>query len=1196
MSDAKQIAHNLPPELQPNAPQLATALEQLSSVTLTPETIRTYLDDETIVRLLRALAGQTLKVGDDSITIGTIQDSKAVAVGTGSVAIADIIININQEAPPRTEAPFLAPSLPDGFVERPVEFSLIVNHLVHIGNTVVALSTALRGAGGFGKTTLAIAICHNDEVRAHFYDGILWVTLGEQPSLADLVGKIEDLVVILTGKPRAGFTTIEAAAAQLAEALTTRRILLVIDDVWNRTHLDPFLRGGPNCVRLMTTRNRNTLPPDTVQVDIDAMRQNEALQLLKAGLGEMTEYTLPLTQLTKRLGEWPLLLTLVNGVLREQIADGAMLADAIAFANQGLDEEGLTVFDMSSETGRQRAVSRTLNVSLTLLNDEERARFAELAIFPEDVDIPLTILQHYWGVNGAYSAFKVKQLCGHLSSHSLLLRYDVRAQTIRLHDVVRGYLIREHASHLPPLHTRLLDACRPGSGRWADMENIEPYLWDHLATHLVASGQSDELVTTMLDLHYLARKILRFHDTLRTEADLTVALSTHPDNTTLAQLKHIIANTPHLIRVCANEADLIATVAARLIDSEGICTIAYAALPLPYLAPLRLLPDLPEPALLRTLEGHSNRVTSCTWSPDGTTLASASEDCTLRLWDTQTGQLLHTLEGHSYQVNSCAWSPDGSTLASTSLDGTLRLWDTQTGQLLRTLKSNVNECCTWSPDGSTLALGSFNHTLQLWNAHNGQLLRTWSPNDTTIGNEFSQTTSCAWSPDGSTLASASHTLRLWDTQTGQLLRTLEGHTHWITSCAWSPNGSTLASGSYDGTLRLWDTQTGQLLHTRHTSKVTSCTWSPDGSTLASGSLDGTLRLWDTQTGQPLRTLEGHSNQVTSCAWSPDGSTLASASEDRTLRLWDTQTGQPLHTRHTSKVTSCTWSPDGSTLASVSEDRTLRLWDTQTGQALRTLEGHSHGVTSCAWSPDGSTLASGSYDGILWLWDTQTGQLLHTWNPNSTTLEDYIGLVARRPASCAWSPNGSTLASVSQYNVLRLWDTQTGQLLHTLESHTSWITSCAWSPDGSTLALGSFNHTLQLWNAQTGQLLHTWSPNSTTLDDNSNWGTSCAWSPDGSTFASASRTLRLWDVHNGQLLHTLEGHIDEVTSCAWSPDGSTLASASQDGTLRLWDIHSRTSLALLALDDELTTCTFHPNGNWLIAGGHKGIYWLQVVWE
>jgi hypothetical protein len=211
----------------------------------------------------------------------------------------------------------MAEDLPADFVERPLEFDALVSKLLaESREEPIAITTALRGAGGYGKTTIAKAICHDERIQEAFDDGILWVTLGEHPD--DLVGKVEDLIYILS-RERFDFSGLEAATTRLVEPLTDRDILLVIDDVWNAAHLKPFLQGGKRCARLITTRDEGLLPRTAQLIQVDAMQQDQAVRLLSAGLDAILpigDETPALLRFAARLGEWPLLLTLVNGALR----------------------------------------------------------------------------------------------------------------------------------------------------------------------------------------------------------------------------------------------------------------------------------------------------------------------------------------------------------------------------------------------------------------------------------------------------------------------------------------------------------------------------------------------------------------------------------------------------------------------------------------------------------------------------------------------------------------------------------------------------------------------------------------------------------------------------------------------------------------------------------------------------------------
>src|SRR6266566_2603617 len=424
--------------------------------------------------------------------------------------------------------PFMVEDLPVDYVPRPQEFGALIEQLLdQKREEPVAITAALRGAGGYGKTTMAKAICHDERIQQAFDDGILWVTLGENPG--NMVEKVVDLIETLSNE-RPGFTGIDAAGARLAELLADRDMLLVVDDVWDPTHLKPFLRGGTRCARLITTRNEDVLPANAQSLVVDAMQPGEAVQLLSSSLQTealTTTEQQALRALVTRLGEWALLLKLANGVLRDRVNRGEALANALAYLNKALDRRGLTAFDASNTQARDAAVGATLRVSFDLLHEEQYARYRELAVFPEDVAIPLATLEKLWGATGGLDDFDTEELCQTLYRHSLLLTFDLVTRTIRLHDVIRSYLQTTVSNKLPALHAQLLDAYN--LTRWADLPDNEPYLWDHLAEHLVEASRVEELVATVKDLRYLANKTLA-RTAYAAEADLAFAEQQVPSN------------------------------------------------------------------------------------------------------------------------------------------------------------------------------------------------------------------------------------------------------------------------------------------------------------------------------------------------------------------------------------------------------------------------------------------------------------------------------------------------------------------------------------------------------------------------------------------------------------------------------------------------------------------------------------------
>jgi len=285
--------------------------------------------------------------------------------------------------------PMMAPEPPEDFVQRPKEFGALKKQLLDAkGDAVAGITAALRGAGGYGKTTLARALAHDPDIQDAYFDGILWAELGEKPER--LIATLSDLIVLLTCE-RPGLETINAAAAKLGEALGDRRILLIVDDAWRQQDLRPFLQGGPNRVRLVTTRIDSVLPAKALRQPVDAMQAGEALSLLSAGLPseQVTGERANLAKLSARLGEWAQLLKIVNGFLRDRVVNAKeSLPVAIVGANKRLDVRGLSPSIRATrpiEQGPSRAPLES--VSIFCLRRSARAS-ANSASFPRTRRFP----------------------------------------------------------------------------------------------------------------------------------------------------------------------------------------------------------------------------------------------------------------------------------------------------------------------------------------------------------------------------------------------------------------------------------------------------------------------------------------------------------------------------------------------------------------------------------------------------------------------------------------------------------------------------------------------------------------------------------------------------------------------------------------------------------------------------------------
>jgi WD40 repeat protein len=1071
-------------------------------------------------------------------------------------------------------------------VGRPEEVGDVVAAVLRGGS--VGITTAVHGAGGFGKTTVARQVRAERRILRHFDGRVFWVTLGRDVRRGALVEKVNDLVRRIDAGRAQPFTDVQQAAEHLAAVLAEGpRRLIVLDDVWFEEQLAAFPVAG-RCARLVTTRIPTLVSGQVISVRVDQMSEEQARRVLTADLTGLS--TVVVEALLAETGRWPLLLRLTNRNLVAQArsqADLAAVSQALlqrlrrdgplraAGQLPGVDEQQI---DIDDPVQRSQAVAATIEASAGLLSGRERDRLAELAIFVEDEIVPVTLVAALWEGTDDVTEHESRTLCARLADLALLTLTPTRTGgVVSLHDVVRDHLLGHLGERVATVHRTLVDTVAAGlSGEpggdvaWWRLPVSDRYLRDHLVEHLVAAGRTGDAEATAADLRWVQSRLEEagpaapVGDLARVPTPRAARLGR-----LLGQSAHLLAptNPPHSL------ADVLFSRLDHDPDWGPQADDLARGRTLPHLANRSRPPDLADPALLRVI-AEGGPIYAVAIAPDGTWLASVGKDTTVRLWDTATGTQRATLTGHDGIPYAVAVAADGTWLATGGTDATVRLWDAASGVLRATLTGHIGSvhAVAIAPDGTWLATGGNDGAVRLWDVRTGRPRAALPGHSATV-------LAVAIAPDGTWLASASDdgTVRLWGAD-GTPVNVLFGHLGSVQTVAIAPDGTWLATGGNDITIRRWNALTGRQLSVNRVGNgsLRSVSISPDGAWYLAAGEGSSVILSDTDSGARIATF-GHIGSVRAAAISADGGWIATGALDGTVRLWDVPVGTSTaeSSGETDRVHALAIAPDGTWLATAGMDRTVRLFDLTDTTEIGVLSGHRSEIRSVAIAPDGTWLATAGSDRTVRLWNRDTGD-------QYAELTGHAGPVR----SVVISPDGRLIATAGSHEGVRLWDVADRRSRAELTHHGGPVMALAFAPDGTWLVTAGSDETVRLWDPVTGALLDEFA---------AHYGPvlAVAVAPGGACVATGGddEMVRLWDVRAQRQIIALSGHTGTVLAVAFSPDGAWLASAGMDRTIRVWDVAGRAPVATMRVDSPVYCCAWSSAGPELVAGAEAGLHHL-----
>jgi WD40 repeat protein len=650
---------------------------------------------------------------------------------------------------------------------------------------------------------------------------------------------------------------------------------------------------------------------------------------------------------------------------------------------------------------------------------------------------------------------------------------------------------------------------------------------------------------------------------------------------------------------------------------------------------------------------HDGAICSVLYSPDGTTLITASQDGTVRHWDLSSGRTT-AIWDIGRPLGAMAMSPDEKWLAvaegyrlSPGFDAsnmnienehTIYVYERATGERRWKLTGHGKNpvlCLAFSPDSKRLASGCHiglgkNEGIKIWNLETGageeSPLVSYS-----VG-------AIAWSKNGERLFAAqdNNSLAVINLKNGHTERSLPREADKIYTLALSPDGETLAVAgemqqSEKYVIRFYSTKTWTASNLpAHRSAIVVLVYGSDGKTLISASAkpEAAVRIWNVATKMQMALYQGHRDDVTALAVRPDAKQIVTASLDQSTQLWRVLNAAPsrIVARHQGPVWGAVVGADRQILT-FSADQSAVIWNLE-GQGfnpgieltpkVRYLEHHAP-VTAGAYRPDYEEVATGGGDQVIRLWNPNTGQ-------TNATLTGHTGVIT---ALC-YSPDGKRLYSSSSDRTVRAWDLAAKKVIYTLPQHRSVVTCVALNLDGSLLASGGADNVVRLWNAANGKEIkaligHTaavtalsFSPGGQLIASVGADGRLIFWDAQSGNnlrpgseqvgqvmalaFSSNSKYLatggadelvHIWNVATNEETHLLQGHTDWVTSAAFLRDNEALVTASVDGTVRIWEQNEPAQIPTYGHEQAVHALAMSTHGDRLASGSDDG---QIILWD